>query len=293
MPAAIRMSTVFGPSATSEPRMIEPDLNKMIWSRCGMVHLSGVGRGKPIVVLPGLAGGSRMLEPLIAELAKQYRVYWFDWAGEGRSFALEALRQDDHPTRLLADVLDAIPEPSVSVLGISYGGCVALDLAQHMPGKIERLILTGTPGKLEHAWASRLVHRVLTRIPLRPDSAFLNQFFRILMGDQTRDSIVERFVAECVWSTDQAMMARRLDWLMSFELSESIRNMLIPTTILTGARDVVVPPLCQEKLANALPESDMYVIQDAGHLGFLTHTKTYMNHIHRAMSNQPVAALSA
>ena len=55
MPAAIRMSTVFGPSATSEPRMIEPDLNKMIWSRCGMVHLSGVGRGKPIVVLPGLA----------------------------------------------------------------------------------------------------------------------------------------------------------------------------------------------------------------------------------------------
>ena len=80
---------------------------------------------------------------------------------------------------------------------------------------------------------------------------------------------------------------------MSFELSESIRNMLIPTTILTGARDVVVPPLCQEKLANALPESDMYVIQDAGHLGFLTHTKTYMNHIHRAMSNQPVAALSA
>ncbi len=286
MPAAIRMSPVFGLDSSSESWTMEPDMSKMIWSRCGMVHLNGVGQGQPILVLPGLAGGSRMLGPLISRLALDYRVYWFDWAGEGRSFALEALRQDDHPTRLLADVLEAIPEPTVNVLGISYGGCVALDLAQHKPEKMQRLILTGTPGKLEHAWASRLVHKVLTRIPLRPDSAFLNQFFRILMGDQMRDCAIEQFVAGCIWGTDQAMMARRLDWLMSFELTESIRNMSIPTTILTGGRDVVVPPLCQEKLANLLPECDMFVIKEAGHLGFLTHTNAYMGYIHQAMASR-------
>lgn len=245
-----------------------------------------------MLVLPGLAGGSRLLEPLIARLAEQYRVYWFDWAGEGRSLALEALRIDDNPTSLLADVLKAIPEESVSVLGISYGGCVALDLAQHQPEKLRRLILTGTPGKLEHAWASRLVHRVLTRVPLRGDSAFLNQFFRLLMGEKTRDPQTEQFVSECIWATDQAMMARRLDWLMSFDFAENMRQVSVPTTILTGERDAVVTPACQERLANSLPECDMYMIRDAGHLGFLTHTDGYLSKIQKAMCQVAVESLS-
>ena len=287
------MSPVFGFEEMDNQAGLQSDWSQMIWSRSGMVHLSAAGRGEPILVLPGLAGGSRLLAPLMARLAQDYRVYWFDWAGEGRSFALEALRLDDHPTRLLSDVLQAIPEESVSVLGISYGGCVALDLAQHRPEKLQRLILTGTPGKLEHAWASRLVHRVLTRIPLRSDSAFLNQFFRILMGDKTRDAAVERFVAESVWATDQAMMARRLDWLMSFDLTEFVSRIDVATTILTGDRDVVVPPVCQERLANALPECDMHVIADAGHLGFLTHMDAYARYIVKAMNEKPVSALSA
>lgn len=293
MPTAIRMSPVLESDEFVDQACPVSDWSQMIWSRSGMVHLSAAGRGEPVLVLPGLAGGSRLLAPLLARLAENYRVYWFDWAGEGRSFALEALRLDDHPTRLLSDVLRAIPDEAVSILGISYGGCVALDLAQHHPEKLQRLILTGTPGKLEHAWASRLVHRVLTRIPLRSDSPFLNQFFRILMGDKTRDAVVERFVAESVWATDQAMMARRLDWLMSFDLTEFVSSIDVPTTILTGDRDVVVPPVCQERLANALPECDMKVIADAGHLGFLTHMDAYITQIARAMNEKPLWAMNA
>lgn len=262
-----------------------PVEKRTVWSRCGMIDVYSSGTGDPILVLPGMAGGSKLLQPLVAKLAASNRVFWFDWAGEGRSFALETLRIKEHPTRLLADVLESLPVESVSVFGVSYGGCVALDLARHSNLKMNHLIVTGTPDRLEHAWASRLVHRVLTRIPLRADSAFLNQFFRILLGDSVRDAEVEQFVIDCIWKTDQALMARRLDWLMDFDLTPCIRDIQIPATVLTGDRDIVVPPVCQERLANRLMEADMHMIRGAGHLGFLTHTDDYYRLIQKAMTD--------
>ncbi|MFM1802808.1 MAG: hypothetical protein RJA81_2160 [Planctomycetota bacterium] len=257
---------------------------KTVWSRSGTIDVFEMGEGDPILVLPGMAGGANLLLPFVNELAENYRVFWFDWAGEGHSFALEALRIKDHPTRLLSDVLDSLPVKSVSVFGISYGGCVALDLAKHGHPGIRHLILTGTPDRLEHAWASRLVHRVLTRVPLSSDSAFLNQFFRILLGESVRDPDLEDFVANCIWQTDQALMARRLDWLLDFDLSQELTDIQIPTTVLTGDRDIVVPPVCQERLANRLPNADMHMIANAGHLGFLSHSKQYLRLLQKTLS---------
>lgn len=264
---------------------------RTVWSRYGMVEVSQKGEGESILVLPGMAGGARLLQPLIDELANRYSVYWFDWAGEGKCSSIQALRINDHPTRLLADVIDQLPVNGISLFGISYGGCVALDLARHRPANVRRLILSGTPGRLQHAWASRLVHKVLTRVPLCSDSAFLNQFFRILLGESVRNAEVESFVIDCIWKTDQALMARRLDWLMDFDIHDSLAEINLPTTLITGGCDVVVPPACQEKLANTMPDCDMRLIIGAGHLGFLTHTNEFLDYIAKAMSQQDFAAI--
>lgn len=284
MPLTFSTDRFFQPARSLGTSFSFPVEKRTVWSRCGMIDVFSAGSGDAVLILPGLAGGSKLLQPLVESLATTNRVFWFDWAGEGRSFALEALRLKEHPTRLLADVIDSLPVESVAVFGVSYGGCVALDLARHCNLKMNHLIVTGTPDRLEHAWASRLVHKILTRVPLRSDSAFLNQFFRILLGDGVRDGDVEQFVIDCVWQTDQALMARRLDWLLDFDLSASIRDIQIPTTVLTGDRDIVVPPVCQERLANTLAEADMHVIRGAGHLGFLTHTDEYCRLIRKALT---------
>jgi len=284
MPSLILENGMIQSSHTKRDETILTQKSRTVWSRCGMVEVLSRGQGEPMLVLPGMAGGSRLLEPMIDQLATKHKVYWFDWAGEGKNSSIQTLRLKDHPTRLLADVIESLPHESITVFGISYGGCVALDLAKHQPSKFRHLILSGTPGRLQHAWASRLVHKVLTRVPLCSDSAFLNQFFRILLGEGVRDSAIESFVVDCIWKTDQALMARRLDWLMDFDIQDSLEDVFVPTTLITGSCDVVVPPACQEKLANALPESDMRVIRGAGHLGFLTHTDDYMSCIERAMA---------
>jgi len=277
--------------SASQPAGVDFSRNHTVWSRYGMVEVSQIGHGESILVLPGMAGGARLLQPLISQLATQYRVYWFDWAGEGKSSSIQALRINDHPTRILADVIDQLPVDELTVFGISYGGCVALDLARHRPAKVNQMILSGTPGRLQHAWASRLVHKVLTRVPLCSDSAFLNQFFRILLGDGVRNAEVESFVIDCIWKTDQALMARRLDWLMDFDIHDSLAGIEVPTTLITGGSDVVVPPACQEKLANAMPECDMHLVSGAGHLGFLTHTNEFLACIGRAMAQKNFAAI--
>ncbi|MFM7132477.1 MAG: alpha/beta fold hydrolase, partial [bacterium] len=94
-----------------------------------------------------------------------------------------------------------------------------------------------------------------------------------------------------IWKTDQALMARRLDWLMDFDIHDSLAEIDLPTTLITGGCDVVVPPACQEKLANTMPDCDMRLIKGAGHLGFLTHTNEFLDYIAQAMSQQDFVAI--
>lgn len=57
----------------------------------GYIHLSNgytveyrAGQGDPILIVPGLAGGIELLEPLVDELQKSHRVITYQIRGEGR-----------------------------------------------------------------------------------------------------------------------------------------------------------------------------------------------------------------
>ena len=73
------------------------------------------------------------------------------------------------------------------------------------------------------------------------DSPFVNQFFHLLYGRKPDPGPVVDFVIERIWETDQGVMARRLAQLESFDISEELWRIDVPTLVLAGARDVIVP----------------------------------------------------
>src|SRR5262249_59652452 len=98
-----------------------------------------------------------------------------------------------------------------------------------------------------------------------------NEFFHLLFGTKPEPGPLLDFVVERIWETDQSVMAQRLAQLESFDVSDRLWRIDVPTLVLAGGRDVIVPPARQRALADSIAGARFEIIEGAGHVGFLTH----------------------
>jgi len=116
------------------------------------------GTGEPILLIHGLAGSSRTWDDVIRPLSGQYDVIAPDLLGHGESakpigdYSLGAFASG------LRDFLSVLGIPSVTIVGHSFGGGVAMQLAYQHPHLVDRLVLVGSGGLgREVSWLLRLL----------------------------------------------------------------------------------------------------------------------------------------
>jgi len=240
-----------------------------------------IGRGEPIVLAPGLAGGWKLLTPLARSLARTHRVVLFNYRDEHDSLSTRPARQVGDHAHDLARLIAELGLERPTVFGVSFGGAVALEYAVAHPNRVGRLVLSGVEARFRASVGSAIARRVLERFPLPADNPFVNQFFNLLHGGRPDPGSMARFVVERCWATDQGVMARRLAMLESFDVADRLWQLDAPTLVLAGARDVVVPAARQRALAAAIPGARFEVMPDAGHVGFLTHRAAVASQVER------------
>jgi pimeloyl-ACP methyl ester carboxylesterase len=238
-----------------------------------------VGSGEPIVVVPGLAGGWRLVAPLAVRLAKRFEVHVCGLRGDRFPAAGPWARDMSDHARDVAEVIDGLGLERPALLGVSFGGAVALELALEMPQTISALTLIGVEARFRTTIASTIARRVLERFPLPSNNRFVNQFFNLLHPGRPESDELANFVVERCWETDQSVMARRLALLESFDVTDRLWQMDLPTLVLGGTRDVIVPPARQKALAAAIPGARFETLEGAGHVGFLSHAGEVARHV--------------
>jgi 3-oxoadipate enol-lactonase len=186
----------------------------------------------------------------------------------------------DH-ARDLAEVIARLRLERPAVLGVSFGGAVALELAVEHPHLLSALAVTGADARFRTSLGSTIARRVLERFPLPADNRFVNQFFNLLHGGKPDTPFLAEFVVERCWETDQSVMARRLAALETFDVSDRLWQIDVPALVLAGSRDVIVPPARQRALAGAIPGARFEMLEGAGHVGFLTHRADIARHVGR------------
>ena len=233
------------------------------------------GRGEPVVLIPGLAGGHRLLAPLARRLARNHRVISIGLHGD-RGWPGSAPNQTpaDH-ARDLADRLDRLGLERPTIVGVSFGAAVALELAIGFPRCVGSLVLSGVEGTFRPNLATRIAATTLERFPLPKDNPFVNQFFNILHGCRPTPGPLVDFIVRRCWETDQCIVARRLRGLEGFDVRDRLSSIDAPTLVIAGSRDVVIPPARQKHLAETLNISRFETIEGAGHVGFLTHRSEF------------------
>jgi len=247
--------------------------------RFGSFETVRMGQGDPIVLLPGLAGGWRLLTPLARLLARRHEVVMIGLRGDHEQAGLAGgQRPLDHAFDV-SDVIARLGLERPTVLGVSFGAAVALEMAIEFPKSVGSLIVSGGEARFHASLGAAILLRTLERLPLPHDSAFLNQFFNLLHGRRPEPGPLVDFVARRCWETEQGVVAARLRGLEDFDLTERLWEIDAPTLVLGGTKDVIVPPARQRSLANRIPGARYEMIEGGGHIGFLTHRSEFASQV--------------
>jgi 3-oxoadipate enol-lactonase len=237
------------------------------------------GSGRPIVLIPGLAGGFDLLGPLARELACNYRVISYQLRGEGDCFGLRRRFGLNDLVEDLREFIAAYGLERPIVCGVSFGGVLALEFASRYPHCAEAVGVQGVGIRYERGLVQRIASLVLSGYPLPPNSPFVNQFFNLLFGCRQSRAVFEFVTRQC-WQTDQSVMAHRLHLVERCDLAPRLGRVKVPTRVIAGERDLLVSPASLQELAAALPDAHCELLPNCGHLAFVTHPQLVATKLH-------------
>lgn len=256
--------------------------------RSGYAHLKHYtvayrewGDGPPLVLVPGLAGGFELLGPMARLLSEHFRVISYQLRGEDDCFALRQRFGLQDLVSDLAELLDWLYLENPAILGVSFGGVLALEFAARFPNRLRGLVVQGAGARFERGLLQRLAGAVLSRYPLPTNNPFINQFFNLLFGSRQKPGPLFQFVTRQCWQTDQSVMAHRFHLIESFDMKQRLERIRVPALFLAGDRDLLVSPRSLQDLCAGVPHAKKVSLPGCGHLAFVTQPE----HVAREVTN--------
>lgn len=259
--------------------------------RPGCVHLENYtaaycewGQGPPLVLVPGLAGGYELLGPLARRLARHFRVISYQLRGEDDPFALR--RRFGLPDLVddLAEFLDRHGLERPALMGVSFGGVLALEFAARYPSRLSRLAVQGAGARYERSLLQQVAGFVLARYPLPKDNPFINQFFNLLFGGRQKSQSLVEFVTRQCWQTDQSVMTHRFRLVETYDLGDRVARVRVPSLVLVGDRDLLVSERSLQALCDGIPRAQLVRLAQCGHLAFATRPDRVADEVHRFLA---------
>ncbi len=258
----------------------------LIDGRAQAVHVHG--HGPTCVVHPGGPGADWSYIRLPA-LEQQCTVVYLEPLGTGASFRLAdpAGYTLVCYARQLDQFIEHLGIGPVHVLGHSHGGWVALTLAVEHPDTIAGLVLLNTAGRAGEDWLNEMmagVTRFAGQHSDRPDITDVLAAFQEEAAATTDDALTALYRREFpiffadYWSREEEFRpiresARRFagpnesfgDTLATYDLRDQLPAIDIPTLVIAGRHDVFSSPRFSEELHEALPLSELLILERSGH----------------------------
>ena len=257
------------------------------------IHYEEAGAGPELFVfLHGNFASSRWWKPVLDRLPPGSHAYAPDLRGCGSNVleSLDAKRSEYGIPELAADLaafVEALHLGAFHLVGHSLGGAVALEYAIRHQARVRSLTLVAPPpanGLAAMREGTSTSARLLRRIDPdhRPSLAALHSTYRMHRALGTNRFVLRRALAEMMPAAsldgafselllaDAARMTPDavvgfLQALHRWNVEAELPELGVPTVILWGAKDVLVPRAALEKMASLLPSAALVVWPDVGH----------------------------
>lgn len=251
------------------------------------------GSGEPLLLIMGLAADSRAWVFQLPALSRHYRTIVFDNRGVGRSskppgpYTIHEMADDT------AALLEALNIESAHVLGVSMGGMIAQELVLRHPGRVRSLVLACTypepDAEIERQRrftlsqlggsidASGEVRIDLTAVdPLALFQHLLPSVFNPEFIQNELPKLMEIFAGTLQYGFSLEAILGQVEAVMNHRATDRLHQIEVPTLVITGDADRLVPPGNSDILARHIPNARLVKVPGGSH-GFNFETPDVFN----------------
>jgi pimeloyl-ACP methyl ester carboxylesterase len=246
------------------------------------------GRGKPVILIHGLACGQRMWFHQRRKLSDRHTVVTYDQRGHGRSDAPDdASRYSGaHLSRDLAGIVDALNFDKVAIVGFSMGGGPALALAAARPERITHLVLADVGSGADDAWRIQWLARRWVDFAERtgwdellPDM-LRSEFFKSYAN---RGARYRRHMGDLIRSTPLVGLRHTLSQVLGqrkslFRMHSTLQAIKAPTLVMLGQHDYICRNAAR-LLSENIPGAVLHRIEGAGHMSPLERPEQFSDRL--------------
>ncbi|MFY2824210.1 alpha/beta fold hydrolase [Ruegeria sp. MALMAid1280] len=225
----------------------------------------------PLVICNGLGQSVEILFPLMQELHDR-PVIAFDAAGTGRSDVPDGLTTIPQHAAMLGELLDQLGVQQFDVMGISWGGAVAQQIARDQPDRVRRLVLAITSAGGPGSWWGSPIAVSEICFPWRYANKSYGDFIGPFMygGEAILQPALFREYAENAIRPSLKGYFAQVNALCCWSSIPWFGQLMQPTQIIGGAFDTLIPIANQMLLAALKPDSSFRIF-NAGHLLMYSH----------------------
>jgi pimeloyl-ACP methyl ester carboxylesterase len=238
------------------------------------------GQGSTVILIHGLGGYVETWLPSFEVLAAQHRVYAVDLLGHGRtdkplnvSYKIEDLAQ------FVRNFMAELEIEHAHVVGHSLGGWIGTRIALRYPEVVEKLVLVASAGLgKESSFFLRMISvPILGEMLTRPSRSGSMDFFKLIVHDPALipDELIDLDYQMTLMPYSQAAFlkaVRAVGNLLGQKKSEygpnleGLPSITKPVLVIWGRQDPVVPLAHLEVAAKSLPNVQLQVLENCGHL---------------------------
>jgi pimeloyl-ACP methyl ester carboxylesterase len=250
------------------------------------------GSGPAILLIHGIGDNSTTWSTVQSKLAQRFTVIAPDLLGHGKSDKPRADYSVAAYANGVRDLLGVLGIRRATLVGHSLGGGVAMQFAYQFPDRTERLVLVGSGGAgpevnpvlraMTLPGAAAALHAL--RLPtMRRQVGMVVEALRVLGTGLGRDAPdMLRVVDALPDATSRAAFIRTLravvDWRgqVVTMLDRCYLTRGMPTLLVWGAHDAIVPVEHGHRAHEAMPGSRLEIFPDAGHFPFHTDPQRFV-----------------
>jgi pimeloyl-ACP methyl ester carboxylesterase len=242
------------------------------------VHLRDEGPRNdavPIVLLHGTSSSLHTWEGWAQELKAKRRVIRFDLPGIGLTGAPpDADYRIERYVRFIAAMLDALAVSRCVLAGNSFGGQVAWETALAHPERVEKLILVDAAGYPFQPVSLPIGFRI-ARIPglnrlmefTLPRRVIVSSLRNVYADPgKVTPELVDRYFELTLRKGNRRALARRFAQAPAGIHPDRIAALKLPTLILWGKRDRLIPPADAERFHRDIAGSRLILFERLGHV---------------------------
>jgi len=236
------------------------------------VYYDVIGMGEPLIILNGIMMSTKSWESFKDEFSKEFMFIRVDFFDQGQSEVLDEEYTQAVQVELVKALIDHLKLTKVNLVGISYGGEVALGFACKYQHLISKLVLFNTvaytdellteTGRLwnKHARERNYLEYYNLTIPVIYSQKFIGNNKEcmakreelLISGPFSDNNFLDR-------------MIRLTNSSVSYDVRSELHKINIPVLIVGATDDVLTPLSTQEYLNSLISSSRLVVLPNVGH----------------------------